>query len=328
MKKEVLIWIILGMLLVSNTLAQTTQEIQIGDTPFLEMYLYSWGKGEETKINLDEYFSVKRTPGETYVASGPSEISINIDQQTGIATLVPSSEWIGTRRIVFLIKNEGLSEKEALNQINIYQNKTIKPFGDEEILNEISKEIKNSSGNYEIVKKLLEKLNNELGPEVQVQATREDKIINLNVGENVNINLGFEAKDINGIKTEKPKIVLLVNPVGTGEENIDEGGASWVIIIPIIFIVLSVILVAGFYVKDHYSSQINKFFSRFKKKREEIELEQSNYLKINKILKEMENVSAAEMFFEIIKEFFKSCVKPKYSENYTGLSKEIMLDSL
>ena len=73
MKKGALVWIILGMILVSNTLAQTAQEIQIGDTPFLEMYLYSWGKGEETKINLDEYFSVKIKSIDYYVSSSGSK---------------------------------------------------------------------------------------------------------------------------------------------------------------------------------------------------------------------------------------------------------------
>ena len=327
MKKEVLIWIALAMLLVPTGLAQTAHEFQVENVPFLEMYLYSWGQGQETKINLDDYFSVRRAPGEKYVASAPTEIAIAIDQETGIATLTPNIDWTGTRRIVFIITAQEVTVEEALGKLKAYEEKEPTPLEKEEILRSLQEELSNST-NYEIVKKLIEKLENELGPEAKVTASKENKLIKLSVGESVDLDVGFEDKLVNNIRTEKPKIALVVTPVGTGGEEIQEDGTSLLLIVPVIFIILSMLLVGIFYAKDHYSTQIKRFFSKFEKKSEEIEIEKSNYLKIKRALKEIENVKDADAFFEIIKEFFKACVQQKYSGTYSGLSQEIMLDSL
>ena len=113
MKKEALIWIICILLLITSISSQTLDYKLEKDAPILEMYLYSWGLGETTEINLADYFSIKRNPGEVYISSSSSEISISLNQKTGIAKLTPNVNWLGTKRIVFMITNENTSSTEA-----------------------------------------------------------------------------------------------------------------------------------------------------------------------------------------------------------------------
>lgn len=336
MKKEALIWIICILLLITSISSQTLDYKLEKDAPILEMYLYSWGLGETTEINLDDYFSIKRNSGEVYISSSSSEISISLNQETGIAKLTPNTNWLGTKRIVFMITNENTSSTEAKKKLEEYVKKEITLSKNEDILKQIeNNEFKNNTLPFDTISKLLESLRKNLGPEAKVTAAKEEKLVKLDIGKNVKLDVGFEKKIINNLTTEKPKIVVNVNPLGEGTEEVVESGYSWIIILPIIFIILSLISILGFYIKDHFSAQINRFISKFKERNKQIDLEKANYIKIKHSLSEIEKIEkienvqiASNQFFTIIKEFFKALIKPKFSEAYSGLDKTIMLDSI
>ncbi len=338
MKKKVLIWILCIILLINSVkaAANATNIETTKESPYLEMYLYSWGLGETTDISLDDYFSIKRNPGEIYIYSAPPEISVYISQDTGIAKLTPSATWKGTKRLLFMITDG--TTPEAVQKLKEYSEEPIKKIENEIILKQIEfSKFKNTTNAYKAISSLLDNLKTNLGPEAEVKATRTEKIVNVDVGNNIDIQAGFEKKVIGSLTTEKPKISININPKGTAEEEAapEETGSSLIVIIPIVFIILSLLGIAGLYIKDHYSTQINRFFSKFKQKKKEIDLDKANLLKLKHILSEIEKIQkienikeASDKFFTVIKEFFKAVIKQNFAETYSGLDKKIMIDGL
>ena len=106
MKKIKLIIILVFLLLAVNIAAQSNlvssfEKVSGTEDPTLKISFHSWGENRETQINLDQYFPIKRDPNNRYVYLAPAEISVTIDQNTGVATLKAFSQWTGARDILF-----------------------------------------------------------------------------------------------------------------------------------------------------------------------------------------------------------------------------------
>src|SRR3989344_6621598 len=109
MKNKLLI-ILVAILLISNSFAQdeiiSTSEIQSQfSDPSIKLSFHSWGEGEVTEIQLDEYFAGERQGDDRYLFVAPPEIEVIIDQETGIASLKAGGKWLGTLDIIFTRSN-------------------------------------------------------------------------------------------------------------------------------------------------------------------------------------------------------------------------------
>src|SRR3989344_1923524 len=108
MKKINLNTAIVFLLFIVSTLAQENivssfEKIKDSEDLTLKLSFHSWGEGRTTTVNLDQYFPVKRDPNSRYVYLAPPDISVSIDQTTGVVTLKAFSQWTGTREILFTL---------------------------------------------------------------------------------------------------------------------------------------------------------------------------------------------------------------------------------
>ena len=97
----ILIFIIIQNVNAQSAIVSKFERVTDIDTPTLKISFHSWGEGRVEEISLDQYFPIKRDPNSRYVYLAPPEISVRIDESTGIAYLTAFKDWTGTKEIIF-----------------------------------------------------------------------------------------------------------------------------------------------------------------------------------------------------------------------------------
>src|SRR3989344_8848747 len=181
--------LIVFILVFQNTLAQNQQivskfeKVQDLQEYSLRISFHSWGEGRTEQLNLDQYFPLKRDPNSRYVYLAPPEISVNIDQDTGVARLTAFNDWTGTKEIIFsltdIYKLEAtISNLQKYREIITQQRAPVRlkqEFGDLPA--------------YLLFEKILDDLESEAGkaPSPRVEVTKVGNNVRVSLEEEINM---------------------------------------------------------------------------------------------------------------------------------------------
>tara|TARA_Y100000310_G_scaffold310059_1_gene354824 strand:- start:4742 stop:9058 length:4317 start_codon:yes stop_codon:yes gene_type:complete len=288
----------------------------------LKLSFHSWGEDRTTEINLDTYFPIKRDPNSRYIFLAPPEISVRIDQTKGTAYLQAFEQWIGTKDIIFTLTDiyrleAATSSLQAYRTLITQQRAPLK----------IKREFKDLPP-YHLFEKILDHLENQKTPTPEVKVVKRGENVKIDIAEELNIELDIQTLTEDKIPTLKPTIDISIQPEKVSEEAELTSGTSLFIFIPLILIALTLVIIAGFYLRNN----LDKLKERFKKKEPKEKSKINKLVECTRKLSEIENKigkdpleKSTSNLFAVIKRFFNLITPAEYQFSYSEI-KEKQLD--
>ena len=315
--------LIVFILVFQNTLAQNQQivskfeKVQDLQEYSLRISFHSWGEGRTEQLNLDQYFPVKRDPNSRYAYLAPPEISVRIDQNTGIAYLQAFEDWTGTREIIFSLTDvfnleSTISSLQKYREIITQQRAPVR-----------LKEQFQDLPSYHLFEKILDGLETQKPVPLKIEVNKVDNNVKVNIGAETRLELDLETLTEDNLKTLKPKIGITIQP--ESKKSVEgEQGFSFFIFIPLILIGITLIIFAAVYIKKN-KEKFRKYFKKEKLK-QTVENKLNSYKRElseiqNKIGKEQIEKST-DSAFKTIKEFFNEVTPADYQFSYSEIKKE------
>ena len=299
-----------------NDIVSSFERVNNVEDLTLKLSFHSWGEDRTTSINLDQYFPVKRDPNSRYVYLAPPEISVSIDQSTGVATLKAFSQWTGTRDILFSLTDVYNLEKATSNLQN-YRELISKQRAPARVKQEFE-----DLPAYHLLEKILDDLESKETTPPKIEVEKSGNNIKINVAETIGLEVDLKTLTEENIKTLKPKISISINPdESTSKEEVSEG-LSFFIFLPLYLILATLAIIGGVYVRKHR----DKFARVLKKEKSK---EKSGAEKLNLISKELSSISnnldnkkieeSVDAVYEEIKKFFNVLTTQDYDYSYAEI---------
>ena len=321
LKKLVLLSIII--LIVQNIYAQNQnivskfEKIAEIKTPTLKISFHSWGEGKTELLNLDQYFPVKRDPNSRYVYLTPPEISVRVDQDAGIAYLTAFKDWTGTKEIIFSLTDiynleTVLSNLQSYRKIITQQRAPLKLKQQFEDL-----------PSYHLFEKVLDDLESKEIPSPRIEVTKVDNNVKVSIGDDTNLELDLQTLTEDNLPTLKPKIAISIQPEKVQAEE-QEGGLSILLFIPLILIILTLVIIGIFYIKNN-KEKLKKHFKKSKPKPTQYNklIEQKRELSsLTSKLEQQPIKESVDSAFAVIKNFFNAVTPEEYQFAYSEIKKE------
>ncbi|MEK6856601.1 MAG: hypothetical protein AABX49_01155 [Nanoarchaeota archaeon] len=302
-----------------NNIVSKFEKVTDAYAPTLKISFHSWGEGRTEKLNLDQYFPIKRDQNSRYVYLAPPEVSVSIDQTTGIATLTSFKDWTGTREIIFAL-TDIYSLETTISNLQKYRDIITQQRAPVRLKEEFE-----DLPAYQIFEKILDDLESEAGKasSPKIEVSKVDNNVKISVGKDTNLELDLETLTGENIPTLKPRIGINIQPEEepTPEE---ETGLSIFIFIPLILIVITLAILGAFYINNN-KERIKKHFRKEKQKptaynkliEQKRELSSINSKFNQQPIKESENEA-----FNVIKNFLNAVTPEEYQFSYSEIKKE------
>ncbi len=302
-----------------NQIVSKFEKVTEIDTPTLKISFHSWGEGKTEELNLDQYFPIKRDPNSRYVYLASPEISVSIDQDSGIAHLTAFKDWTGTKEIIFSLTDiynleATLTNLQNYREIITQQRAPVR----------LKQQFKDLPS-YHLFEKVLDDLESSEIPSPRIEVAKVDNNIKVSVGKDTKLELDLETLTEENLPTLKPKIGITIQPDQAPAEELEEG-LSIFIFIPLILIIITLLVVGIFYIRNN-KEKLKKHFKKSKPKPTAYNklIEQKRELSsiTNKIDQQpiKDSVDAA---FTVIKNFFNAITPVEYQFSYSEVKKELL----
>ncbi len=287
--------------------------------PTLKISFHSWGEGRSEKLNLDQYFPIKRDQNSRYVYLAPPEISVSIDQTTGVASLTSFRDWTGTKEIIFAL-TDVYSLETTISNLQKYRDIITQQRAPVRLKEEFE-----DLPAYQIFEKILDDLESEAGKasSPKIEVSKIDNNIKISVGKDINLELDLKTLTEENIPTLKPNIGINIQPEKESAQP-EEQGLSIFIFIPLILIGIVLGIMGIFYIKNN-KEKLKKHFKKEKQKPTVYNkiIEQKKELSfINNRLDQQPIKESENEVFKIIKSFFNSVTPEEYQFSYSEIKKE------
>ena len=320
LKKIVLISIIIllihGITAQNNIVSKFEKIVEI-DTPTLKISFHSWGEGKTEELNLDQYFPIKRDPNSRYVYLAPPEVSVRVDQNTGIAYLTAFKDWTGTKEIIFSLTDiykleTTLTSLQNYRELITQQRAPIRLKQQFEDL-----------PSYQLFEKILDDLESSKIPSPRIEIEKVDNNIKISLGKEAKLELDLETLTKDNLPTLKPKIAITIQPEEAPVEE-QEGGFSIFLFIPLILIAITLLVWGAFYIKNNKE----KLKKRFKKSKPKPSLynklieEKREFSSITSKIEQQPIKDSVDSAFAVIKNFFNNVTPNEYQFSYSEIKKE------
>ena len=321
MKKIKLITILVFLLFAVNIAAQSNlvssfEKVSGTEDPTLKISFHSWGENRETQINLDQYFPIKRDPNNRYVYLAPAEISVTIDQNTGVATLKAFSQWTGTRDILFSLTDVYNIER-ATSSLQSYKELISKQRAPTRI-----KETFEDLPSYSLFEKVLDDLEAKSSPNQDIKVEKQGNNIKINVAKTINLDVDLDTLTEDSLPTLNPRISLSIQPDEIISEEEASSGLSFFIFIPLYIILATLAVLGGFYIRknrDRFAKILKKEKSVEKDGVEKLRSVSKGLSSINSSLNKEKIEKSISDTFEEIKKFFNVVTTNSYEYSYSEI---------
>ena len=321
MKKINLITAIVFLLFIVSTLAQENivssfEKIKDSEDLTLKLSFHSWGEGRTTTVNLDQYFPVKRDPNSRYVYLAPPDISVSIDQTTGVVTLKAFSQWTGTREILFTLTDIYNLER-ATSNLQSYREFILKQRAPTRVKEEFQ-----DLPAYHLLEKILDDLESRSSPNSKVEVEKSGNNIKINVAETIKLDVDLKTLTDYDVKTLKPKISVSISPDESSQEEAQETGLSFFIFLPLYLILAGLAVWGGIYLRKYR----NKFAKMLVKEKSAEKIGVEKLKSISRELSSIRNNLDKEKIekstsdaYEEIKKFFNVLTINDYEYSYSEI---------
>ncbi len=303
----------------SNSIVSKFEKITDTYAPTLKISFHSWGEGRTEKINLDQYFPIKRDPNSRYVYLAPPEVSISIDQITGIASLTSFKDWTGTKEIIFAL-TDVYSLETTISNLQKYRDIITQQRAPVRLKEEFE-----DLPAYQLFEKILDDLESEAGKasSPKIEVSKVDNNVKISVGKDTNLELDLKTLTEENLPTLKPSIGINIQPEKRSTQP-EEQGLSIFIFIPLILIGIVLGIMGVFYIKNN-KERLKKHFKKEKQKPTAYNklIEQKRELSSinNKVDQQPIKESESEAF-NVIKNFFNAVTPEEYQFSYSEIKKE------
>jgi hypothetical protein len=289
----------------------------------LRISFHSWGEGRTTELNLDQYFPIKRDKNSRYVFVAPPEISVTVDQIQGIANLKAFENWAGTKEVIFSLTDVFRLET-AITNLQVYKDVITQQRAPSKLKQQFE-----DLPAYHLFEKILDNLEEEVTPLLKVEVVRSGNNIQVEIGDETKLELDLQTLTKDNLKTLKPKIGIEIEPEQKrGVE--EEPGLSFFIFIPLILIVLTLLTMGAFYVKNN-SEKFKGYFKKEKPKptpRSRLISHKRRLTEVSNRLRFQSTEKSVDQTFEIIKDFFNAVTPKTYQFSYSEIKKDLLEDDL